>query len=72
MSFSQAAATYGANVRETREHFAALIDQAYERWLSSDMSIVTRDRMMARIRAREARYVALEGDLYRLNLAREA
>jgi hypothetical protein len=68
---SMAVAIWTKNVRETRAHFAALRDQAYERWLKSDMSITHRDALMARLRAREEYYMDQERKLYYLNRAAE-
>lgn len=60
-------ATFSANVRETRAHFAARVEALFENWLSSDMEITTRDRMLAHLRAEEARFIAIETRIYRAN-----
>jgi hypothetical protein len=66
-----AAAIYSAHVAETRAHFARLDEQAYERWLTTDMSIVQLDGIRARLRASLARYLRAEVEVYYLNLAAE-
>jgi hypothetical protein len=70
MTVSEATRIWAANVRETRAHFTALREALYERWLTSNMEATTRDRAMARLNAHEDHYIAMERELYGMNLAR--